>query len=257
MIHKKHKSKTLALYAIFITCFIIAFNTCQLFAAEKDQTAEDEEFLYGEDNGKNLADSVSDPMEFVNRATFTFNDKLYFWVLKPVAQGYKFVTPSFFRTGVRNFFTNITMPARLTGCVMQGKRTEAEAELARFLVNSTFGLAGIFDLTSHVKEMNPPEEDIGQALGSYGIGSGFYIMWPFLGPSTIRDTTGTIISFGVHPMTYMEVPLQAYLPIKALDTVNGVSDRIGDYESVKEAAFDPYIMIRDGYIQRRNAQIRQ
>lgn len=257
MIHNSLKSKTLALSLALITCILFFYWASEIRAEESKSLSDDEAFLFGEENGTNGTDAVSDPAEVLNRAMFTFNDKMYFWVLKPVAQGYKFITPDFFRAGVKNFFTNLTAPTRLTGCIMQGKRKEAEAEFARFLVNSTFGLAGIFDITSHVKEMSPPEEDPGQALGSYGIGNGFYIVWPFLGPSTLRDSTGTLISFGVHPMTYIEAPLQVYIPMKTLDTVNGVSYRIGDYETIKEAAFDPYIMVRDGYIQKRNAQIKQ
>ncbi|WP_051284206.1 MlaA family lipoprotein [Desulforegula conservatrix] len=244
---------------LFLILAIVSvfFNATCSIAAEKNTTEEDQAFLYGEDNGVE-SDVSNDPIEFFNRPMFIFNDKMYFWLLKPVAQGYKFITPDFFRAGVRNFFRNFSTPGRFLGCVMQGKGKEAEAELARFLVNSTFGLAGLFDLTAHVKEMNPPAEDPGQALGSYGIGNGFYIVWPFLGPSTLRDTTGGLISYGVDPTVYLsEAPAGLFISMKGLDTINATSDRIGDYETIKEAAFDPYVMIRDGYIQRRNAQINQ
>lgn len=249
--------KYISRISLILAIASVFFNATCSIAAEKSTTEEDQAFLYGEDNGIE-AQFSNDPLELFNRPMFIFNDKMYFWLLKPVAQGYKFITPDFFRKGVSNFFKNIAMPGRLAGCLMQGKGKEAEAEVARFLVNSTFGLAGLFDLTSHIKEMNPPDEDPGQALGSYGIGNGFYIVWPLVGPSTLRDTTGRLISFGVDPTTYLsEVPIGIFASMKGLDTVNSVSYRIGDYETIKEAAFDPYIMIRDGYIQRRNAQINQ
>lgn len=258
MITKRFKS---VIGAVLILAWASVFinTSCSLATAQEKKAAtadEDQAFLYGEDNGVE-AEGSNDPIEGFNRAMFIFNDKMYFWFLKPVAQGYKFITPDFFRAGVSNFFINVSMPGRLAGCVMQGKGKAAEAEVARFLVNSTFGLAGIFDLTSDVKEMNPPAEDPGQALGSYGLGAGFYIVWPVLGPSTLRDTTGTLISFGVDPLTYINMPTQLNISLKSVDMVNKVSYRIGDYETVKDAAFDPYVMIRDGYSQRRNAQIRE
>lgn len=241
---------------VIISLGILAGVSYAADSSAKPSSVTDDAFLYGEDNGVD-AEASYDPIEGFNRVMFAFNDKMYFWLLKPIAQGYKFVTPDFFRAGVKNFFTNIAMPPRLVGCVMQGKRVEAEAEVARFLVNSTFGLAGLFDLTSDVKSMNPPEEDPGQALGAYGLGSGFYIVWPVLGPSTLRDTAGGIISYAANPTTYLDISAEAFVAAKSIETVNAVSYRIGDYETIKEAAFDPYVMIRDGYIQRRNAQIKQ
>ncbi len=259
---KKILKKTASFFLVLLLFFCVVSAWAGTASGQDKDHSEnglsgDDAFLFGEDNGMESESSseTSDSIESINRAMFVFNDKMYFWLFKPVAQGYKFVTPDFFRTGVRNFFKNITTPGRLAGCIMQGKRERAEAEIARFLVNSTFGLGGIFDITSHIKEMNPAEEDPGQALGSYGIGNGFYIVWPFLGSSTLRDTAGKLISIGIDPVTYIDMPAEAYLSMRVFDTVNGVSDRIGDYEAIKEAAFDPYIMVRDGYLQRRRAQV--
>ena len=199
---------------------------------------------------------VADPIAPWNRAMFHFNDKLYFWVLKPLAKGYRAVIPRLARTGIQNFFTNLTTPIRLVGCLLQGKGNAAAFEFSRFVVNTTVGVLGFGNPAKNYPELNPPEEDFGQTLGSYGIGNGFYIVWPFLGPSTLRDSVGRFGDFFLNPVSYVQ-PLEAYLGVRGFDVVNETSFRIGDYESFKDAAISPYEAFRDAYIQHRKKKIKE
>jgi phospholipid-binding lipoprotein MlaA len=224
--------------------------------------ASEEKALLQEDNADWSDDSnddiytVADPLEKFNRAVFYFNDKLYFWFLKPVAIGYRAVLPQPARIGVKNFFNNVTAPMRIINNVLQGKGRAAEAEWAKFLYNSTVGVLGFGNPAGSNPELNPDEEDLGQTLAGYGIGDGFYIMLPFLGPSTLRDAAGRAGDLFINPVSYVE-PLEASLAVSGGIQVNNLSFRIGDYESLKKAALDPYESFRNAYIQLRQSKIKQ
>ena len=199
---------------------------------------------------------VADPLQHWNRAMFHFNDKLYFWLLKPVSTGYKAVIPTPVRSGVRNFFHNLTAPIRMVSALLQGKGRKASAELTSFLINSTVGVLGFGNPAKRWPELSPSEEDLGQTLATYGIGDGFYIVWPILGPSTLRDSVGMVGDWFLDPVTYVE-PFEAYVGIWTAENVNETSFRIGDYESLKEAAIDPYIALRNAYIQNRKKKVKE
>jgi phospholipid-binding lipoprotein MlaA len=192
----------------------------------------------------------------VNRAVFIFNDRLYFWVLKPLARGYNFVLPEVARKGIRNFFSNLLTPIRFANCALQGKGKAAAEEFARLITNTTLGLAGFWDPASKLYGIEINDEDLGQTLGAYGIGNGFYLVWPVLGPSSLRDTAGFFGDLYVNPINYIE-PTSLSFGVGLYRRFNDLSLRIGDYEAVKQAAVDPYIAIRDGYIQFRRSLIEQ
>lgn len=198
---------------------------------------------------------VPDPFSFWNRAMFNLNDKLYFCVLKPLTVAYKELTPEFFRSGVKNFFDNIFMPVRLVNCILQGKGKAAEIEVVRFVMNTSVGLLGLVNAADDHPGLAPPdEEDMGQTFGRYGIGNGFYIVWPILGPSTLRDSVGRAGDYFLSPMSYVETT-DAFLGIKALELINKTSFQIGEYEALKKAAIDPYIAFRDIYLQYRKKKV--
>jgi len=222
--------------------------------AEEDFSDQDLGFFLDEDEEEVL--TVADPLSPWNRAMFHFNDKLYFWVLKPVAKGYSAVMPKPARNGIKNFFHNLTMPIRMVSCILQGKGRAASAELTKFLVNSTVGVLGFGTPAEKWDELNASEEDLGQTLGIYGIGNGFYIVWPFLGPSTLRDSVGMIGDWFLSPVSYVN-PSEVYMEVRAVETVNKTSLQIGDYESLKEAAIDPYVALRNAYIQNRKKKVKE
>jgi phospholipid-binding lipoprotein MlaA len=197
---------------------------------------------------------VADPLEGWNRLMFTVNDKLYFWVLKPVSKGYRVVVPTTARVGIKNFFTNLLAPLRIVNCLLQNKGDAAGAELFRFIMNSTMGVLGFGNPAQKYPELNIHDEDFGQTFGHWGIGNGFYIVWPILGPSTLRDSVGLVGEPFLTPYYYVK-PGEVYYELWTLKKTNTVSFHIGDYESLKEASLDPYEAIRDFHIQYRNNQV--
>jgi phospholipid-binding lipoprotein MlaA len=220
-------------------------------ASLKEASAEEEETEAVESSGE----TVPDPLEPMNRAFFEFNDKLYFWALKPVATGYKTVVPEEARVCVRNFFNNLAFPVRFANNLFQGKFFGAFEETCGFLVNSTVGLGGLADIATAV-DLKRHDEDLGQTLAVHGAGPAFYIYWPFFGPSTLRDTIGMAGDIFLDPLTYLGD--YWYAPYsRGLNVVNETSLRIGDYESLKKAALDPYVALRDAYYQNRLSKIRE
>jgi len=193
---------------------------------------------------------IADPLYYWNVSMYHVNDKFYFWLLKPVAQGYKAIAPEPVRISVSNFFHNLTTPVRFVGNLLQLRLLNAGNELVRFVTNSTQGLGGFMDVAKSHYGITVPDEDIGQALGSYGIGHGFYLVWPIFGPSSLRDTVGLAGDMLLNPVTYVN-PAEASVGIKAYDRVNETTFHIGDYEAMKDAAIDPYVSMRNGYLQHR------
>jgi phospholipid-binding lipoprotein MlaA len=200
--------------------------------------------------------TISDPLEPWNRLVFTFNDRLYFWVMKPAAKGYNAVVPEVARTSVSNFFKNLTTPVRFVNALLQGKIQSAGIELARFGINTTYGLAGLLDTAKKHFNLESQKKDLGLTLGFYGIGEGIYIIWPFLGPSSLRDTIGTVGDEFLTPVNYIN-PVEDALAVNSYEYFNGVSLHIGEYEDLKESAIDPYIAVKDSYIQHRRYLIKK
>ena len=201
------------------------------------------------------AETIPDPLEPVNRAFFKFNDKLYFWVLKPVASGYKAIIPQGPRVGIRNFFSNVSTPIRLVNCLLQARFECGGTEALRFLVNTTFGVIGFLDAAKTELHMEKEENDLGTTFGVWGIGSVFYINLPILGPSSLRDGVGYVGDIFLDPTTYLITSVPINLGVKAYYLVNEASLTIGEYEDFKAAALDPYIALKDAYHQYRQNRI--
>lgn len=202
-------------------------------------------------------DTLADPLEPLNRFFFTVNDRLYFWALKPVATGYAKVVPEETRINFRYFFHNLLAPVRVVSNLLQGKIEDSGIELARFVINSTIGIGGFDDPAAQGFGLHPSNEDLGQTLGVYGLGNGFYICWPILGPSTLRDSVGMVGDSFLNPLSYlMGADAGAGGGVYVGKEVNNTSLVLGDYEQFTEAAFDPYVAIRDAYHQYRSNQVR-
>ncbi len=197
------------------------------------------------------AENPIDPMESFNRSVFNFNDSLDKAVIKPVALAYKKVTPAPVRTGVTNFFANITDVVSLINNALQLKRVETTDTLFRVTVNSLWGLGGIFDVAS---DMNIPKhtEDFGQTLGYWGVLSGPYLVLPVLGPSTLRDAGGLLVDFQADLVTLStNVPVRNTLT--AVRAVNLRANFIDAGNVLDEAALDKYTFAREIYLQRRRS----
>jgi phospholipid-binding lipoprotein MlaA len=220
----------------------------------EQKASEKEEII--EDEGEEETVKIADPLSPWNKAMYHVNDKVYFWLLKPVSQEYSRVVPEDIRLSVSNVFQNLTSPIRFVSSLLQLKMRDAGNELLRFVYNSTAGIGGLADVARTDLRINRKEEDIGQAIGHYGIGHGFYIVWPFLGPSSLRDTVGRVGDMFLDPVSYVN-PVEAAAGITVYDKVNETSFHIGDYEDLKKSAVDPYISIRDAYVQYRNKKVRE
>lgn len=195
------------------------------------------------------APRLRDPLEPLNRALFFLNDKAYYWVMKPVARGYSAIIPEEIRVCVRNFFRNIAMPVRFVNNLLQGKVRNSGVELARFLINTTAGIGGLFDPAKNDWHIEPRQEDLGQTLGVYGFGQGFYLVLPILGPSSLRDTVGLTGDFFLTPLAYVDKKVAIGATVLYLE--NEVSLKIGEYEDLTKAAIDPYVAVRNAYSQHR------
>jgi phospholipid-binding lipoprotein MlaA len=234
-------------------------NTRKEDATPADTTQEDEEPM--NNDVKEEPPLVKDPLQPYNRAIFTFNDKAYHYFIKPIYTGYNSMIPEKARVSVRNFFTNIEMPVRFFNCLFQGKLKGAGTELERFVINSTIGVAGFFDPAKSKFHLEKQERDFGQTLAKHKMNSGVYIVWPFLGPSNVRDTAGLVGDAALNPLTWISVffltPLESFGRY-SYDTVNDISiDKGQTYESITEPAIDPYIALQDAYTQNRMKKIKQ
>lgn len=214
--------------------------------AERDQVTREERL-----------DTIADPLEPLNRAFFVFNDKFYFWLLKPLATGYKAVVPEKARVGVRNFFHNLVFPIRFVNCLLQGKVEGASLELGRFMVNTFVGVAGFIDVATASGAFKKYDEDLGQTFGHYGVGPGVFINWPIFGPSSVRDTVGSVGDAFLNPISIFVDPTEYAISLNAFALVNNTSLRLGDYEDLKRAALDPYVAVRDAYYQNRKSKIKE
>lgn len=196
-----------------------------------------------------------DPIEPVNRAVFKFNDVVDGYVLKPVAQGYEAVVPNVAQTGVKNFFSNLAYPKVIINQFLQGKPKEGFQDTARFLVNSTLGVAGFIDVAEPAFGLKAHKEDFGQTLGVWGVNTGPYVILPLLGPSTLRDTAGMFADSQIDLTETRYVRERRATKNRAM-AVNVVSKRAELLEVERLVSGDKYAFMRDAYLQKREDLIR-
>lgn len=199
--------------------------------------------------------NAPDPIEPLNRGVFWLNDKLYFYVLKPVSKAYRFAVHEKIRTGVSNFFSNLTAPVSVANSLLQLDFEGAYKETSRFFINTMLGVFGVMDIAGEYGGLEKNQEDLGQTLGSYGLGHGFYLVLPVLGPSSLRDGMGTAGDYAFSPYTYSDLTLEETAGLKTLEVVNMLSLDKDTYEAVVRQSPDPYLTVRDIYLQRRRAQV--
>jgi phospholipid-binding lipoprotein MlaA len=248
--------KKLFLILFAILCLVvmptIVFAESDGASSTPDLLTDDYDEEYYEEEE---VEPVFDPLEPVNRVFFEFNDKLYFWILKPVKTGYTAVFPEDIRNMVGNFFFNLASPVRLVNNLLQGDVEGAGIVVSRFVINSTMGVFGFGDPAYSEFDLAPQPADLGQTLGSYGIGDGLYICWPIFGPSNIRDTFGTVGDIYLHPMVYVETTTAESVLYYSTNRVNAMSLSPDVYEDVKKYSVDPYVATRQAYSEYRTNRI--
>ena len=217
----------------------------------------------------------NDPWEPVNANIFEFNRQVDRFVLKPVAKGYDFIMPDLVQVGISNIFTNLRFAPRFLNNVFQGKLKGAGIEMGRFLINSTVGLAGFFDLATKV-DLVTPEEDLGQTLGFYKIRPGPYLMLPLLQPFTVRDFVGYVGDVFLNPINWLVAPIIEVNGVPSViahknrmtssiiqtgsrvgEIVNDRSRNLQKFQGVEEATLDLYTAVRNAYLQKRAQAVRE
>jgi phospholipid-binding lipoprotein MlaA len=210
-----------------------------------------------------------DPWEPMNTNIFAFNLKVDRYVLKPVAKGYDFVMPDLVQVGISNIFTNLRFAPRFLNNVFQGKLKGAGIEVGRFLINSTVGLAGFFDLATKV-DLVTPDEDFGQTLGFYGVTPGPYLVLPLLQPFTVRDFVGYVGDVFLNPINWLVAPIIEANNVPSViahknrmtssiiqfgartgEIINERSRNLEKFQGVEEATLDLYTAVRNAYLQKR------
>ena len=232
--------------AVMIVVLLIGLtpgcSTLNHQANDADQAAHDK------------ATEIRDPFEKFNRAMYTFNEKADKYVLKPVARGYRFITPKFFRKVMANFFNNLREPIVLVNNMLQGKFKDGISDTMRLIVNSTFGLLGTIDVATPMG-MPKHDEDFGQTLAVWGMGNGPYLVIPLLGPSTFRDASGLVVDVAMYPPTYID-ETSTRSKVYAVNIIV-LREQLLDATDILEQAggHDPYVFVREFYRQRRRDQV--
>jgi phospholipid-binding lipoprotein MlaA len=188
--------------------------------------------------------SKDDPYENVNREIFTFNDTVDNYVAKPISDAYKWVTPQFVQTGIFNFFNNLKNVDIVINDVLQAKFAQSAEDTGRLLINSTLGLGGLVDVAKDVG-LKQNDEDFEQTLAVWGVPKGPYLVLPLLGSTTARGIPGAILDTAANPASYVGAPIQL------VSLLNTRANAQSSLDVVKEGALDPYVFIREGFLQTR------
>lgn len=231
--------------------------------AAGDETANDktvDDDYFDNEFTTSLSGDISDPLEPWNRFWFGFNDIIWRQYAQPIWISYELVTPVEFRQGVSNFFDNLAFPIRFINCLLQGKPMEAGVEFSRFIVNSTLGVGGLMKPAAQFKPLWCEEPDVdgfGQTLGRWGFGDGVYIVWPLLGPSTVRESFGMVGDFAAHPLTYASIHWEnGYTnTVVGLRAGHALGENLDTYSSLRKISVEPYTALRSAYVQNSRSRV--
>ena len=237
-----------------IILFFLFFSllSYEVIASDADQVDTDSEDF----ETTTIEDEIYDPFEPVNRAIFSFNNVADRIVLEPIAKGYKKL-PSPLQSGINNFLSNLRAPLVVVNQLLQGQGENAVQSSGRFIVNSTVGVFGLFDIAEKVG-LEEKEEDYGQTLATWGVGDGFYVVLPLFGPSNLRDTTGMVLTMMTDPINaYAVTEGEAWLvPMRtAANAVDQRSKIIDEVNALRDNSVDYYAAVRSSYYQNRKAAI--
>jgi phospholipid-binding lipoprotein MlaA len=199
------------------------------------------------------AEGPYDPLEGLNRAVYRFNEGLDKAVIKPLAEGYQAITPAPVNRGITNFFNNLDDVASAANNLLQLKLGRAASDVGRVAINTTIGVGGFFDVASNM-DLPRYGEDFGQTLGTWGFEPGAFIVLPVLGPSSVRDGIGLVADWYLDPITYVEDDTVRW-SIRGLEIVDKRADLLGASRVLEQAALDPYVFMRDAYLQRRRSKV--
>ena len=237
---------------IILFFLFLSLLSYKAFASEADRVNTDSEDF----ETTTIEDEIYDPFEPVNRAIFSFNNVADRIVLEPIAKGYKKL-PSPLQTGIKNFLSNLRAPLVVVNQLLQGQGENAVQSSGRFIVNSTVGVFGLFDVAEKIG-LEEKEEDYGQTLATWGVGDGFYIVLPLFGPSNLRDTSGMVLTMITDPINAYAVSEGETWLVPMRTAVNAVDTRsqiIDEVNALRDNSVDYYAAVRSSYYQNRKAAI--
>jgi len=239
------------LSTLTIILSLVLFNYSVLSDESDKVTTSSSDFETG-----NFEDEIYDPLEGFNRAIFKFNNAADQIILEPVARGYRKL-PSPMQNGISNFLSNLRMPLVIVNQLLQGQVKNSAESTGRFVVNTTAGVFGLFDVADNIG-LEEKDEDYGQTLATWGVGDGFYIVLPIFGPSNLRDTTGLLLTAATDPVNAYAIAEGEGWIVPIRTTINAVDRRskiIDEVNALRNNSVDYYAAVRSSYYQNRKAAI--
>jgi len=241
---------------LLLLCLVLCLAFVQGCAGKKTSPAMSQDAVSAPGDQAEAADEIQEPdaypdsIQGFNRAVFSFNDAFITYVFSPLDTVYTGFFPPDVRNGFSNFYRNLGYPIRLINSLLQFKFDKVYKETASFAMNTFFGVGGLFNITRDMPSLHCSPEDFSQTLAYYGLGSGTYVVLPFLGSTTVRDAFGTVADSFAYPPTYV-TPDAAKYGIIGHDKGNAASASLPTYKSIKEESFDHYTSMKDVYFQYR------
>lgn len=266
---KNYRETVLKIFKLFI--FIILFSSSSFAAnivfSDKNDLTMDNTFIEDFNDEFAIEDEKEedfDPLETYNRFMTNVNDTTYVYLLNPLAVGYEFITNEMIRDSISNVINNLQFPIRFVNNLLQLKFEETAIELSRFLINSILGIGGIFDVAKTEFNLDQKNEDFGQTLGHYGVGEGFHVVLPLLGPSNLRDIVGFSVDSISNPLSIsynetvkFKIPNNAAeeLALTTFKTINSLPDKMDQYNAIKSGSIDIYPILKEFYNKKREIEI--
>lgn len=228
--------------------------------AEGTTDFEDMDFLDDDDEEESVASKpkvIADPFKWINKPIFKFNLFFYHHIARPIVRGWEKVVPKPARTGLNNAFRNLGYPLRASASLLQWRWNDVGNETIRFVANSTGGVLGFWDIAAMGPHgIQPVYEDFGQTMGAWGMGHGFYVMLPFVGPSSLRDGAGWYGASWVHPYFLVD-EWQYTLLLGVVDRTNSLSFTYGNVDTALEGSLDPYAATKHFYTVSRKQEVEE
>ena len=257
VLYTRARSFALLPVGLALLCILVVSGcSSQDNSSRRSYSSSEKAALASDEPGRHETEGLDyDPWEQVNTQTFDFNfNVLDRYALKPAAKVWARAVPQSVRHGVANMFDNIAMPKRFINKLLQGRLPGAGEEIARFVVNTTAGVAGFFDVAAHMG-LHKSDADTGQTLGTWGIKPGPYLVLPVLPPLDLRDAIGFAADSFMDPLSWFITPIGADIGRSAAYTINERANHMTEYDDVEDTSLDLYAAVRNGYLQRRQKSI--
>lgn len=252
---KSHLLVLAAAVLMFTSCSSGPKKPAQPAAASVGDKADGKSVRAANDLDEYQVETIADPLEPLNRVTFSFNHGLYTYLFRPISKGYEWVIPKLLRQGIHNAFENVKYPVRVVNDTLQGNFQRAGLETGKFVVNTVVGVGGLGRPSDHIPALaDVPAGETGQTFAKWGVGHGAYLVLPVLGPCSLRDTVGLAGDYALNPVSWVTIWYGGYawtLAIPSTNTVRAMPNQMKMYEAATKDALDRYLAARSSYVQYR------